>query len=234
MQLVCLTFAGGTASFFDQMDPYLSGDITLLKLEYAGHGVRHREPLYRSFAEMTDDLYPKLKQVLTPGEPYALFGYSMGSISALELLRRIAATGESPLPEHVFLAAHEPQTKRELLDFTPEKRDEWVRQRTIMFGGIPEKLLQNKSFWRIYLPIYRADYLLIGGYDFGHIGFRCQVPATVFYSETDTRFADMVKWRRYFTGPCDFYCYEGTHFFIREHTGEMAEVIKEKLSGNGI
>lgn len=234
MQLVCFPFAGGTSSFFDQLDLYLAGKVTLCKMEYAGHGIRHREPLYATFAELAEDLYQKLSSSLMDDGRYALFGYSMGCISVLEVLRRVVERGELPFPVHVFLAAHEPQTKRELLNFTPTEQDEWIRQRTIDFGGIPEKLQQNKSFWRIYLPIYRADYLLIGNYDFTHIDFTCRIPTTVFYSQTDTCLADMIKWKRFFTGPCDFCCYEGQHFFIRQHAEEMADVIKEKLSRDEI
>lgn len=234
MQLVCYPFAGGTASFFDQLDPYLAGQVTLRKMEYAGHGTRHREPLYTSFAELAEDLYQKLAMDLAGDGRYALFGYSMGCISALEVLRRIVERGELPQPVHVFLAAHEPQTKRELLDFTPNEQDEWIRQHTIAFGGIPDRLLQNKSFWRIYLPLYRADYRMINSYDFAHIDFTCHIPATAFYSETDTHLADMRKWKRHFTGPCDFYRYDGQHFFIRQHAEEMAAVIKEKLNSDEI
>lgn len=234
MQLVCYPFAGGTASFFDQLDPYLVGQVTLHKMEYAGHGTRHREPLYTSFAELAEDQYQKLVNDAASDGPYALFGYSMGCITAFEVLQRVVERGKVPPPVHVFLAAHEPQTKRELLDFTPDEQDEWIRRRTTAFGGIPEQLLHNKSFWRMYLPIYRADYRMIARYDFSHIDFTCRIPATVFYSETDTRLADMRKWKQHFTGPCDFYRYDGQHFFIRQHAVEMAAVIKEKLNGNGI
>ena len=100
-----------------------------------------------------------------------------------------------------------------------------MKERTIRFGGIPEKLLGNKSFWRTYLPLYRADYGLIGKYRFEDLHFRTEIPATVFYSETDTPRKDMEEWGRYFTGECDYAEFPGQHFFIQEHHDEMARIM---------
>ena len=227
-QIFCYTFTGGTAAFFDGMERELP-EYAWEKFEYAGHGTRHREPFYRSFDELADDAFSALKAARNGGE-YALFGYSMGSISLVEVLRRIIAEGVD-LPGHVFLAAHEPHTKAELTGYNAAELDEWVKARTIRFGAVSEKLLNNRTFWRTYLPLYRADYGLISGYRFEALRLSTDVPATVFYSQTDTPIGDMRQWRRYFTGPCDFHCFEGNHFFIRDHQGRMAEIIKDRMDG---
>lgn len=229
MQLFCFTFAGGSASFFDGLEQCIGTSIEMVKLEYAGHGVRHREGFYTSFLQLAEDLYGVLRSRCPKGESYALLGYSMGSIAAVEVLKKILDTKELPPPVRIFLSAHEPHVKRELLGYSEEDRDELVKERTIQFGGIPERLIQNRSFWRIYLPIYRVDYALIWNYDFQRLDFKSEIPATVFYSETDTPLEGMVEWKRYFTGECEFVAYEGNHFFIHEHCREMADTIKEKL-----
>ena len=117
------------------------------------------------------------------------------------------------------------------MDNDAAELDEWVKARTIRFGAVSEKLLNNRTFWRTYLPLYRADYGLISGYRFEALRLSTDVPATVFYSQTDTPIGDMRQWRRYFTGPCDFHCFEGNHFFIRDHQGRMAEIIKDRMDG---
>lgn len=229
IRLFCFTFAGGTASFFDQLDPYVPPEMELVKLEYPGHGNRRKEPLCQGFSELGGDLYETIREHNADGMPYALLGYSMGTIAAVEVLVKILKEGELAPPVHVFLAAHEPHTKRELEDFCSGELDDLVRERTIRFGGIPEKLIHNSSFWRVYLPVYRADYGMIGSYDFDRLDIGFDIPATVFYSETDTPRVEMEKWKKIFTGECSFIRYEGNHFFIREHTGEMAEVILKSL-----
>ena len=201
-QLFCFTYAGGNASFFDVIEKDLPG-IDLIKLEYAGHGNRHREPFYESFDELADDMFAQFCDRRNEAD-YALFGYSMGTISLSEILKRILADKSMIAPSHVFLAAHEPHSKAELAGFTPEELDEWVKARTIRFGGVPEKLKDNKSFWRMYTPLFRADYSIIGKYKFENLELRTDIPTTVFYSEEDTPFVEMKQWENYFVGDCDF------------------------------
>lgn len=223
-QLFCFTYAGGTAAFFDDIEKDLEG-IECVKLEYAGHGSRHKEEFYSDFNALADDMFDLCTSSFKDGD-YGLFGYSMGSISLVEVLKRIKASGMK-LPSSLFLAAHEPHTKSELLGYSADELDEWVKDRTVRFGAVPEKLLDNKVFWRTYLPLYRADYTIIGKYEFEKLDIHMNIPATVFYSETDTPFSDMKEWEKFF--PCEFHQYQGTHFFIRDHHEEMGKVIRSKM-----
>ena len=222
-QLFCFTYAGGTKEFFSIIEPDLES-VDVVKLEYAGHGERHKEEFYQDFDELADDMFRNIKDSLS--DDYALFGYSMGSITLVEVLRRIIDSG-LPQPRNIFMAAHEPHTKSELLGYTADELDEWVKDRTIKFGAVPEKLLKNRVFWRTYLPVYRADYTIIGKYEFEKLNIESDIPATIFYSETDTPLSDMKQWERYF--PCEFHQFSGTHFFIQEHHTEMAELILNKM-----
>lgn len=227
-QLFCFTYAGGNASFFDQIEKDLGG-IDVVKLEYSGHGTRHREPLYSSFDELSADIYELLKGRYDGGA-YALFGYSMGTITLAEILKKILKDSDMNPPFRVFLAAHEPHSKAELAGFTVDELDEWVKKRTIAFGAVPEKLVNSKPFWRTYLPLYRADYGIIGKYRFEDLELSTNIPVTIFYSETDTPRKEMDLWRKYFTGQCEYFCYEGTHFFIREHHEQMADIMLQRLN----
>ena len=231
MKLFCFPHAGGTADFFSQLEPQLSPAVELVKLEYAGHGTRRQEPFYRDFAQLADDLYEAVKGLC--GSEYALFGFSMGSVAAVEVLSRILQERKIPPPVRVFLAAHEPFTKRELMHFQGEEADEWVKRRTISLGGIPEKLLENRTFWRVYLPLYRADYTLITGYDFDKLTLACEVPLTGLYGKQDLDLEQMRAWSQYFHGECEFVGFEGNHFFITEHAPELAELMLDRLRKGG-
>ena len=182
---------------------------------------------YSDFNELAEDMLIQIKEYITESTPYAIMGYSMGSISAVEILRKIIER-QIPLPEHIFLAAHEPKTKPSLVHYNNGELDEFVKTRTIQFGAVPDKLIENKSFWRMYLPIYRADYSIIGKYKFENLTLKTDIPATVFYSENDTPFEEMKNWKQYFE-KIDFIKYTGKHFFINEHFSEMAQEIKKRL-----
>ena len=225
-QLFCFTYAGGSSSFFDEIESDLN-DLEVIKPDYAGHGSRHREDFYVDFDAMSDDMYRVVKEGYSGGR-YALFGYSMGSIVLVEVLKRIIDDG-FPLPRFVFLAAHEPHSKSELLGYSDNKQDEWVKKRTVEFGGIPYQLIENRAFWRVYLPLYRNDYKLIGEYQFENLDLRTDIPAIVFYSEEDTPFEDMKKWEKFFLGSIEYVRFSGKHFFIQEHHTKMAEMITAKL-----
>ena len=227
IQVFCFSYAGGTASFFDCIENDLP-DYSLVKLEYSGHGSRYKEQLYHNFYELSEDLYNMIKSKYN-GNDYALFGYSMGTISLVEVLRRIVEDDQMPLPCCVFLAAHEPHTKSELVGFQSDELDEWVKERTIKFGGVPDDLIENNSFWRVYLPLYRADYSLIGSYNFEELEFSAAIPATIFYSETDTRYEDMRDWENVFTGGIEYYSFVGNHFFINDHHTALAQIIKLQM-----
>ena len=81
----------------------------------------------------------------------------------------------------------------------------------------------------MYLTLYRADYSIISKYVFEKLDLKTAIPATVFYSESDTPIFDMKLWKQYFVGDVGFYRYEGNHFFIREHHRKMADIIQEKM-----
>ena len=230
-QLFCFTYAGGNASFFDVIEKDLTG-FELVKLEYAGHGTRHKEPCCQNFDELAEDVCRQLTRRYSGGD-YALFGYSMGTITLVEVLKRILDNPGMKAPFHVFLAAHEPHSKAELSGFTAGESDEWVKERTIRFGAVPEKLQNNKSFWRMYLPLYRADYSIIGTYKFEDLALRTTIPATVFYSETDTPRREMELWRNYFTGSCAYYEFPGDHFFIQRHHKDMARLMDSRIRRRG-
>lgn len=228
-QLFCFTYAGGNTSFYDKLRLCLEQSLDVIPLEYAGHGKRHDEEFYKDFQELSNDMYRLLLEYYNPSIDYSLMGYSMGSIAVTELLKRIIDNSKIPLPKHVFLAAHEPHTKSELEGFLETDSDDFIKDRTIQFGGIHPKLIFNKSFWRIYLPLFKADYALIGRYNFNEINLNTDVPLTVFYSEADTPLDVMKEWKKYYTGNVDFFCFEGNHFFINEHYEKIANIIVKEL-----
>lgn len=233
MQLFCFPCAGGTANFFNQLDPWFSPAVERVKLEYAGHGARHREPLYQDFSQLAEDLYALVKGRYRPGAPYALLGYSMGSVAAVEVLVRILRRGDLPEPCRVFLMAHGPSARRELIQPPGGGSDDWIKKRTIALGGVPEKLQENPVYWRVHLPLYRADYGLISNYPFEELALDCRVPLTGLYGTEDLPGADMEAWRRYFRGECFFRAFPGGHFFMTMYQRDVAELVEAQLTGGG-
>lgn len=230
LKLFCFSYAGGTAEFYRGLEKRLDGTgVQVQALDYPGHGSRRKEAFAPDFSVLSADMTEQVRRRLEPDESYALMGYSMGSITATEVLCRIQEQRGMRGPEHVFLAAHEPRAYKALEGVRPEDGDAVLRQRTVSLGAIPASLVENKTFWRVYMPLFRADYSMIGRYDFSLLRLSADVPATVFYSEADTPWDEICKWSRYYKSDTAFYAFSGNHFFIRDHLDEMAAIILRRL-----
>lgn len=231
MKMFCFTYAGGNADFFNAIENELScKGVELIALDYPGHGVRRKENFLSDFYELSLDLLDKIKNMLDKEEEYALMGYSMGCITATEIVKRIIEEKDIRKPQHVFLAAHEPKTFKDLKNIPYDLQDDVLKERTISFGAVPEELVNNQTFWRMYMPLYRADYGMIGRYEFEHLNLNTDIRTTIFYSQTDTPFEEMKNWSRYYKGDIRYYQFDGNHFFIKNHVKEIAEIILTRLS----
>ena len=226
MQLFCFTYAGGTAEFYDMFNNKLNKDIEVVAFDYAGSGKRFKEPFYKDFDELSNDMYEKVKDNLN-GD-YFLFGYSMGSLVLAKVLELIINKKEIPLPKCVFLNAHEPKPKSEIRDIKGDELDEIIKKHTLKFGGIPKELIKNKSFWRMYLPIYRSHFTLLHNFDF-KFNFKTSVPAVICYSESDIKREDILLWNNFFIGTVEYNGLMGNHFFIKDHTQFICDLINTKL-----
>lgn len=228
----CFSHAGGSADFFNLLEQ-AAPDIDFIKLEYPGHGKRLNESLCDSIREVVEKLYPiivdiyKTKSISHSAE-YGLLGYSMGSIAAFDMARYISERKEIDLPKHIFLAAHAPIARVSMNDISKSDIDEYVRQRTIEFNAVPQGLIENRAFWRVYLPIYKADYLMISGYTFEACEDISNIPTSIFFSGEDTAKEDIVKWDNYFS-TTEYYEYSGSHFFICDNYKKMAHIIAKKM-----
>ena len=225
-QIFCFTHAGGSASFFDTIAAELS-EYSVTAIEYPGHGKRFSEPFCGSLGELAEDALRTIKAAYSGGG-YALFGYSMGCLVLIEALKRTIESGTLPLPKCVFLAAHEPKPHTFLAEGPAMLTDELIKDITVRFGGVPVQLIGNKAFWRLYTPMYRADYTLILNYRYD-ADVKTDIPAVVFYSDSDTPVSGIEKWKRVFVGSCELVRFDGSHFFIEQHHSQMAGIIDRNM-----
>ena len=215
--------------------------IETVVLEYAGHGKRHRENFYEDFAKLTQDLVRQIHEKRDKSCPYALLGYSMGSIAAYEVL---ASGCLEDTPCHIFLAAHEaPDVEWECKRY-PELDDDAFLDTLLGFGGFSEKfdrkLLKNRFFRRLYFDPIREDYRLLASY---RMQKRIMLPAktTIFYAPKDITAEQIHSWDRFTVEATDQKTCRGqadavqyvslgcNHFFIRDHAQEMAQVMRRDL-----
>lgn len=230
IQLFCIPYAGGMAGAFDELKKLLADEILVTPIEYAGHGTRKTEAFYQDFGELAGDVRNQMRKLRRTDLPCALMGYSMGSISVYEILRRY---GDEYSPKHIFLASHEaPDVEWEGKAYA-RLEDEKFMDELIDMGGFREsdrKLLGNRFFKSLYFQPIREDYRLLAEY---RMEERCLLSAdvTVFYSPEDISDESIHSWDRFAGAGIEYIPVGEDHFFIREHAAQMADVIRSRLIG---
>lgn len=228
MQLFCFTHAGGTSAFYDQIENVSNKDIEFIKLEYSGHGRRIKEPLYKDLNEAILDLYNLFTKNYDGGS-YAFIGYSMGSLLAVCLLNYIKKNRILKLPLCIFLCAHSPKIIIDMNKVSCDNIDEYVKQSTIKFNAIPKSLINNKTYWRMFLPIYKSDYLLINNFDITKMNFKTSVPSIILYGKNDSITENVYLWDNYFVGENAYYDFDGDHFFIYNNINKVTSIIEKHV-----
>lgn len=234
VQLFCVGYAGGTAEAFLQLEQLLEADrdkIEVIALEYAGHGARRSEPFYDNFDQMAQDISAQISRQRRMEVPYALLGYSMGSLVVYEAVCRWR---RKDCPKHIFLAAHEaPDVEEKYQEFKmlAQLPDAEFMQQMAGLGGFEKydpTLLKNRFFCRMFVRPLRKDYEYLAYYQ---IRDNRMFPAkvTVFYAPADTPEDRIHSWDRFSDQEIEYIPMGHTHFFIKGHAGEMADVISEKL-----
>lgn len=228
MQLFILPYAGGSIAAFKRLTDLIDKRIDVITVEYAGRGTRAKEPLAESIWMLLDDSISYCCARRNVSLPYAVMGYSMGSILAYETVIRKAIPGEL---KHLFISAEVSPKDRSLeLRKVKNPTEERILERAKSLGGLDERMLINKRFSDIYIKPMLSDYRLFFEYRFGDYQEKINVDTTFFYCEKDTAYEDVIKWNELINGRFDFHALGENHFFINQHYEEMARVINETLS----
>lgn len=227
-KLFCIPYAGGRAELFREFATYMPEHITVIPVEYAGHGTRAKEDFYQNFTEMTRDVASIIEGQITEGENFALFGYSMGSVVAYEIAARKLLTRQ---PLKLFLASHEaPGTEWESKGYS-DMDDVTFAKAIVAFGGFDrfeEKFLENRHFRRMIFDPIREDYRLITEYNWKPVE-KLEIPGTLFYAPDDVSPERAKMWQERFAGELERIEIGKNHFFIKEYPKKLAEMIAERM-----
>ena len=227
IQLFIFPYAGGSVASFKRLSDLIDDRVDVVTIEYPGRGTRAKEPLSASIWSLLNDSIEYCCERRDETIPYAVMGYSMGSVLAYETIAKNAIPGRL---KHFFISAEVSPKDRSLelrkVDNPTEKR---ILERARRLGGLDERMLKNKRFSDIYIKPMLSDYKLFFEYRFQDHTEKISVDTTFFYCEKDTAYEDVVKWNELIDGNVDFYEMGENHFFINQHYEEMAQVINKTL-----
>ncbi|WP_414441809.1 thioesterase II family protein [Burkholderia sp. 22PA0106] len=236
VQLFCFAHAGGAASLYRRWQQALPHGVEVVALDLPGHGTRRALAPLAEWPALLDAMCAELLARRDRERAFALFGHSMGSLVAHELIHRLRArdAGE-PVWFGASASAAPPCRKVEThwLDCTHAQLVDKLRS----LGGTPEILLRDRDFIDMLMPTFRADFHLCGIYPtvFPAEPRRepLDCPVTVFTGRDDAATADpdkLAPWRDTTLGECTFHAFAGGHFYLETQPEPVLARVAESLA----
>ncbi|MBO3287484.1 alpha/beta fold hydrolase [Paenibacillus sp. FSL M8-0228] len=228
--LFFIPYAGGSASVSFKWKKSLLPQIKLVPLELAGRGIRSGEPLKESIEEMSEDLMHKISEEIAPGNPYAIYGHSMGTMISFELYYKLVAGGYGK-PAHLFVsggrAPHVPRNSSWLHDLPADQ----FRTHLQRYGQLSEAIFDNQELYDYFMPVLRADFKAVELYKYTAKAALLHCPITALTGMTDNTVTlqDAEAWAQHTDQQFRMFTFEGGHFFIHDEVERITHIINETL-----
>lgn len=228
IKLFCLPYAGGSATLYRQWINMLDNSIELRPVELKGRGSRFNESFYNGFQDAVDDIFEIIKPEIENSQ-YALFGHSMGSLIVFDLLKKIRSC-KCNQPLNVFFSGRYPPhiSKNKMLHLLP---DEEFKKAIIDWGGTPAEVFEDRMLRETYVPVIRSDFKMIETR--GHVpdSEPYNFDITILCGTVDeiVSLDEAAQWKDYTAKECNYFYFEGGHFFINEKTEEVVSAVNKTL-----
>lgn len=231
MKIFCLHHAGGNGYIYYQWRKYLK-EYEIIPLDLPGHGIRINEQLLYDLDVAVSDLYKQITSRITEDEQYVLFGHSMGGLFILYILERLKQNCVQ-MPNLVILSgASTPNEEPDRKPVSDMSEDEFIDM-IYSQGGTDKSLLQSKEFRECFLPIIRADYMILDQKKIFYMNERFNVRATIFNGRDDLSARKCEeKLKEYFEETVPVIYFEGNHFYFESHIQYLCKEVEEAIINN--
>jgi medium-chain acyl-[acyl-carrier-protein] hydrolase len=228
-QLFCFAHAGGGPSFFRPWVPVLQPEIAVRRVLLPGREWRLDEQPFRRVADLVGPLCAALEPHL--GQPYALFGHSMGAVVAYEVARRLAAAGAGGPACLIVSGRNPPGLPGDGRQLSALPEEEFAAE-VARLNGIPPEVLGEPGLLSVLLPTLRADYELTEAYRPLPGGGRLDCPVVAYLGTSDpaVQYAQMLEWRNETAGEFSMRLFSGDHFYLKGGRPDVLNAIREDLS----
>ncbi|MBR4628259.1 MAG: thioesterase [Ruminococcus sp.] len=230
MVLLFLPHAGGSARSYSSFRRFLPKELKVVTMELSGRFTRPGDPLLDTVEDCVSDLIDKHRDVLAD-EEYAIFGHSMGTVLACELVRQARAKGLK-LPVHVFFSGKNPPDEdvrcfENVENATDEEIVSFFAKNSLSSNApVPDEELMRTLSRILCTDVRMAERYRTTP---AEVGLECDI--TVFYGEDDVLMqgVDMRSWERFTSGRCEVIGFSGGHFYYTGCKEEVCRIIAEKL-----
>ena len=190
-------------------------------MQYPQRGERLSHPAPATVAELAEDLFAAGDW--TRVGSLRLFGHCMGAVVAFEFARVAEVHGVEV--EQLWVSASEAPSAVASSPALPTAQAEIIAE-MVDLGGTDPQLLADDDFVELLLLAVRADYAAFNRYA---CAADVAIAADVYAlgGERDHRVSeDMLRrWETHTTGAFTMSMFDGGHFYVNDHTEDVAELI---------
>lgn len=226
-QLLCLSHAGGAASYFFGVSRALSPEIDVLAVQYPGRQDRLREPCLTSVADLADRLVDALAPLTR--RPITIFGHSLGATLGFEVAQRLQRQGATPTALFASGRTAPHRTRRDrnhLLD------DAGLLANVRTLGGTDMSLLDDEDVLSMVLPSIRADYTAAETYAYRpNPPLSCPIIALTGDADPKVTLDEADAWREHTSAEFELVVYPGAHFYLNEQVPDILRRIRAHVRG---
>lgn len=225
-RLVCLPYAGGSASYWFPLSAALGPAVDVVAVQYPGRQDRRAEPPLTDLHRLADEV----AAVLPAGPPTVLFGHSMGAAVAFEVARRQERDGDRPA--HLVVSGRRAPGPARPEEDVHTRGEAALLAELDTLGGPGLDLLADPEMRELVLPAVRADYTAVETYGCEPgPPLRCPVTALVGDADPKVTVAEAGDWAAHTTGPFDLRVLPGGHFFLADHAPAVTTLLRTLTAG---
>lgn len=197
--------------------------VEVYLIQLPGRERRLSEPAFTRIEPLIAELKPAIIPHLN--QPFAFFGYSMGSLIAFELTRRLRRDYQL-YPQHLFVCANRapqlPKTKPPIHDLPDAEFIEELRS----LNGTPEEILANDELMALLIPTLRADFAVIETYNYyNEPPLNCPITAFGGLEDTEASREELAAWSSQTNNNFNLYMLPGNHFFINSARSQLLQLV---------
>lgn len=226
IKLLCFPYAGGGVHIYFPWRHSLPPNVELNIIQPPGRGTHLGQAPIDDMNALVGSLLPNVSQLLQG--KYVVYGHSLGSRVAFELVRQAMLRGFPP-PLHFFASGSASPKRKAIERKLYELPDaEFIAELKNMKGS-PPQVLENEQLMAILLPTLRADFKMAENYSCRH-NFTIPSPVTVLSGKEDKVAEEQLQmWGDFFVESDIVKC-DGGHFFIDSHRQQVLDIVNRKLN----
>jgi medium-chain acyl-[acyl-carrier-protein] hydrolase len=220
--------AGGNLAAYATLAQQLQG-VEVVRTELAGRGSRFHEPPATSIADAAREFATALAPLCD--RRFALFGHSMGAITALETARCLIDAGH--VPSRVFVSGRAPPHA-----FTPPRRthsrlaDSELEGLLREWKATPAEVLQEPQLLALLLPILRQDLRLLEEHRDRGGQLPCPLTACAGLADEEVSLEQLLGWASSTSSGFETVLFPGGHFYFHGQEDVLAASLRRRLSAD--